>query len=294
MKKFNIKGVEWTYTTGGEGARALLMFHEAVGGAEGVGWLGEAFSSECRTIAPTIADVRRIEEVCDAASAILDREHVGRATVFGGSFGGALAQAFAKRYPRQVERLILLTTCAPDPALGTKHEKQLRVMSRLPFALTRAFVKMDVMRHLDAPVPPEASERVRLVKEHLKNYFDNVLTKDVMLSRMALSVDFCRHEPDAFAVGADWAGRVLIVESKHDNANHEEARARLRAAYPGALVCTFADAGEMIPLLRQDALIEVIRAFMREEYARPEDLEQGCSHHDDEVETASHSTTATT
>ncbi len=53
-KKLNIGEVEWEYTTGGHGgAGALLMFHGAVGGAEGVGWLGDAFADECRTtIAP--------------------------------------------------------------------------------------------------------------------------------------------------------------------------------------------------------------------------------------------------
>ncbi len=282
-KKLNIGGVEWEYTTGGRGAGALLMFHGAVGGAEGVGWLGDAFADECRTtIAPTIAGVRRLDEVCDAVSAILDREHIGRATVFGGSFGGMLAQAFAGRHPRQVERLILLSTGAPNPALGAKNEKLLRVLSHLPFSLTRRLMKMEIMRHLNAPVPPEAVERVRLVKARLRDYFDNVLTKQVLLSRVALSVDFCLHEKHLPAVEADWTGRVLIVESKNDPVIDAAERGRLRAAYPHALVCTFEDAGHMIPLLRQDALIEVMRAFMREEYARPEDLEQQqCSHHDE-------------
>ncbi|MCA1591352.1 MAG: alpha/beta hydrolase [Acidobacteria bacterium] len=170
-KKIAIKGVEWEYTTGGRGERAVLMFHGAVGGAEGVGWLADALSAE-------------------------------------------------------------------------------------------------------------AAERVRLVKERLKDYFDNRLTKDVLLSRVALSVDFCKNESYSPADFENWPGRVLIIESANDPMINAEERRRLREAYPRALVCVFEDAGHLIPLLRLEELVGVIRAFMYEDYARPETIEQ-CSIHEE-------------
>src|SRR5919204_6948126 len=100
-KSLNIRGVEWRYVTGGRGEQAVLMFHGAVGGAETMRWLAESFADEYRTIAPTVADVRTLDEVCDAVSAILDREHVGRAAVFRGPFGGLGAQAFFEPRPPQ-------------------------------------------------------------------------------------------------------------------------------------------------------------------------------------------------
>jgi len=282
-KKLSIKGVEWEYATGGRmGARrAVLMFHGAIGGAEGVAWLADALAGECRTIAPTIAAVRRLDEVCDAASAILDREHVGRAIVFGGSFGGMIAQAFARRYPRQVERLILLSAGLPDPALGARNEKMVRIVSYLPFFLTRELMKLEITRHLDVPdAPPEVSERVRLVKERLKGYFDKQLTREVVLSRMALAADFCRNEFDSHTEFDGRAGRVLIIESTDDPMINAVERRRLREAYPGALVCTFEGAGDMIPILRTDELLGVMTAFVNEDYARPEELEH-CPIHEE-------------
>src|SRR5919205_2438089 len=119
-KSLKIKGVEWHYVTGGRGEQTMLLFHGAVGGAETMRQLAAAFEDEYRTVTPTVADVSTLEEVCDAASAILDREHVGRAVVFGGSFGGLVAQAFFRRRRAQTEDLVLLSTGAANRRLGAR------------------------------------------------------------------------------------------------------------------------------------------------------------------------------
>ena len=156
-KSLNIGGVEWRYVTGGGGEQTVLMFHGAVGGAETMRRLAESFAGEYRTIAPTVADVRTLEEVCDAASAILDREHVARAVVFGGSFGGLVAQAFLKRCPRQVEHLVLLSTGVPNGAAGARTERMMKVLRLFPFSLSRALLKLEISKHLNTPVPPEVA-----------------------------------------------------------------------------------------------------------------------------------------
>src|SRR5215210_6257764 len=159
-KSLNIGGIEWRYVAGGRGEKTLLLFHGAVGGAETLAPLAEAFGDECRTIAPTVADVSTLGEVCDAASAILDREHVGRAVVFGGSFGGLVAQAFFKRRRAQVEDLVLLSTGAPSPAVGARTARMTRVMRLLPFPLMRGMMRLELSKRLDAPVPAEHAPRV--------------------------------------------------------------------------------------------------------------------------------------
>src|SRR5256714_10558281 len=143
-KKLVIRGVEWRYATGGRGEQTVLLFHGAVGGAETMHSLAAALGDEYRTVAPTVADVRTLDEVCDAVSAILDREHVGRAIVFGGSFGGLVAQAFLKRRPRQVEHLILLSTGVPNRKVGARTETMLKLVRMIPFRLTRALLKLEI------------------------------------------------------------------------------------------------------------------------------------------------------
>ena len=70
LKKLSVRGVEWEYATGGRGEQAILLFHGAVGGAETMQWLAESFADEYRTVAPTVADVRRVEDLIDLLLAV--------------------------------------------------------------------------------------------------------------------------------------------------------------------------------------------------------------------------------
>jgi 3-oxoadipate enol-lactonase len=276
-KSLKIKGVEWRYVTGGRGEQTLLLFHGAVGGAETMSWLASAFEDEYRTIAPTVADVTTLDEVCDAASAILDREHVARAVVFGGSFGGLVAQAFFRRRRAQVQDLVLLSTGAPSPAVGARTARVTRLMRLLPFPLMRAMMRLEISRHLDAPVPPEQAARVAEFRQRLEHYFKHTLTKRTLLARVALSVDFNCNESYPPSTDSDWPGRVLIVESDDDPMLPPGERHRLRETYPRALVCTFTGAGHMIPLLRLEELVGVVKAFIKDDYSTPAEVFGECS-----------------
>ncbi len=281
-KSLTISGVEWRYEVGGRGEQAVLMFHGAVGGAETMRALAEAFQGEYRTIVPTVSDVRTLTEVCDAASAILDREHVGRAVVFGGSFGGLVAQAFLRRRPRQVEHLVLLSTGSPNRAVGRRTERLMRVLRPFPFAVLRWLMKAELQKHLGAAgLPPDEAARVEGFRQRLSEYVDTKLTKETLLSRVALAADFNLREPSGPQAVEDWRGRVLIVDSDDDRMVTAEDRRRLREAYPGALSCTFHGAGHLVALLMTEELVEVVKAFLRDEYSSPADIERHeCDPHD--------------
>jgi pimeloyl-ACP methyl ester carboxylesterase len=275
-KSLKIKGVEWHYVTGGRGEQTMLLFHGAVGGAETMRWVASAFEDEYRTITPTVADVSTLEEVCDAASAILDREHVGRAVVFGGSFGGLVAQAFFQRRRAQVQDLVLLSTGAPSPSVGARTAWTTRLMRLVPFPVMRGLMRLEISRHLDAPAPAEHAARIAEFRERLRHYFDHTLTKQTLISRVALSVDFNRNESYAPAAYADWPGRVLVIESDDDPSVPPAERRRLRETYPRALVCTFPGAGHLIPLLRPEELVGVVKAFLAEDYSTPAEIFGEC------------------
>lgn len=272
-KRLAIKGVEWHYATGGRGSETILLLHDAFGGGETMQPLAEALAGEYRVVAPTVADVRTLDEACDALSAVLDREHVARAHVFGCHFGAMIAQAFLKRRWRQVENVVLLGAQAPERAAGERERKTLRMMRLLPFRLTRAQLRLDTLRQLDAPAPPEVSARVSEFKRQLADYFDHALTKETLLARVALGVDFNRGEVYNSDGQEGWAGRALIIESSDDTSTPPDARRRLRETYPRALVCTLAGAGRLTPLLMLEELAEVVRAFLKEDYKSPAELE---------------------
>ena len=282
-KKLTVKGVEWEYVTGGRGPQTLLMFHGAVGGAETMQWLADAFAHEYRTIAPTVAGVRTLEEVCDAASAISTASTSG-APCLRRLVRGLVAQAFLKRAgagraPRPAQH------GRAEPRRGSENAKVMKFMRLIPFPLMRALMKLELGKHLQAPTAsPEHTERVHLFRQRLNDYLDHKLTKQTFLSRIELSIDFNLREsygPDDYA---DWPGRVLLVESNDDPMIPAAERARLKAVYPRALVCTFEGTGHMITLLRQEELVGVVRAFLKEDYGMPPQESEHCPLHVDHQE----------
>ena len=176
-----------------------------------------------------------------------------------------------------MQDLVLLSTGAPSPVIGARTAWMTRLMRLLPFSLMRGLMRMEISRHLDTPVPAEYAARVADFRHRLEHYFEHTLTKRTLLSRVALGVDFNRNERYAPDGSADWPGRVLIIESDDDPMIPAEERRRLRETYPRAFVCTFPGAGHMIPLLRLEELVGVVKAFLKEDYSTPAEIFAECS-----------------
>jgi pimeloyl-ACP methyl ester carboxylesterase len=276
-KSLTIKGVEWRYVTSGRGEKSILLFDSASGGADALRLLAAALEDEYRTITPTLAGVKTLKEVCDAASAILDREHVGRAVVCGGAFGAALAQAFFERRRAQTEDLVLLAPRMPDRKTGERAALAAKVLRLVPFALVRGLMKTAISQHRRADIPAEQAGRVAEFRRRYDEHIERGLTKQTMLTLTSLLADFNLHESYAPAAHAEWPGRVLIIESSDDPAIPAGERRRVRDAYPRALVCTFPDAGHMIPLLRLEELVGVVKAFLKDDYSTPAEIFSECS-----------------
>jgi hypothetical protein len=64
---------------------------------------------------------------------------------------------------------------------------------------------------------------------------------------------------------AGWRGKILIIESIDAPMINEKERERLKATYPEADVYTFEGAGHLIPLLKLDEMLDVIRGFLRKD-----------------------------
>jgi pimeloyl-ACP methyl ester carboxylesterase len=82
---------------------------------------------------------------------------------------------------------------------------------------------------------------------------------------MGLFVEFAKNEAYRPEDRAEWRGEILIIESTDDPMINEKERRRLKAMYPEADVYTFEGTGHLIPLLKRDEMLDVIRGFLKEE-----------------------------
>jgi hypothetical protein len=106
LKHTTVAGVGWDYIASGEGEEALLLLP---GGAM-VGEAGftriPAFEDRYRVIAPSYASVSTAARLLDGLAGVLDAEGVRATHVLGPSYGGLVAQCFARRHPWRVRSLI--------------------------------------------------------------------------------------------------------------------------------------------------------------------------------------------
>jgi pimeloyl-ACP methyl ester carboxylesterase len=246
----------WQYRVFGTGVRAILLLP----GGELVNDLGFEFamamSEDHRIVYPAYPRAASIEELADGLHAILDAEGIGRITVLGASFGGAVAQVFVRRHPDRVSELILSNTGVPLQRLARA--------VRLTYGIAKAIPWKSTSRLLVKPMLKTVNQSV-VDREFWIGYLDELfsrrLTKADILSNMLIQCAY--HSLFHFTPQdlKDWNGRVLIVESDSDIIGPRR-RELLRKTYPGAKVHTFHDAGHAPMFTQFDKYLQVVKDFL--------------------------------
>jgi pimeloyl-ACP methyl ester carboxylesterase len=110
---------------GPDGAPILLLIH-GLAGSSLAEWyrIGPALAEKYRVImvdhrshglAPLARDRFEVDDLADDMAGVLDALGVGLVSVIGYSMGGTIAQAFAHRHPRRVDRLALIASFTHHP-----------------------------------------------------------------------------------------------------------------------------------------------------------------------------------
>jgi pimeloyl-ACP methyl ester carboxylesterase len=249
-------GHAWSYVRAGAVGPAVLLLGGALGRAEFTFGVVAALEDGVRVLAPDYPPAGTLRELTDGLAALLDAEGVRRAHVVGGSFGGVVAQAFARAHPERVASLVLSHTGAPDRAAGRAWA--VRILRLLPGGLLRAILRKRLRGTVSAADP------------FWTRQFDETiaaLAKEDVMSRVALAAEF----------GARYGGTpvplrplypVLIVEADDDPLFTERKRAALHALYPDARTHVFHGTGHAAALLQPTAYADVIRRFVAEAEAQ--------------------------
>lgn len=249
-------GHAWSYVRAGSGGPAMLMLGGALGRAEFAFAVIDALGGSVRVLAPDYPPVPTLRQLTDGLAAMLDAEHIRRAHVVGGSFGGVVAQAFARAHPERVASLVLSHTGAPDRAAG--RGGGVRILRLLPAPLLRALLRRRLRATLTGTDP------------FWMRQFDAIaggLSKQDVLSRVLLAAEFGARYGDA-PVPLRPLYPVLIVEADDDPLFTPKKRAALHAVYPGAAVHVFHGTGHAAAVLRPAEYAAVIRGFVEQAESR--------------------------
>jgi pimeloyl-ACP methyl ester carboxylesterase len=254
-----VDGVRWRYLVGGQGERPHLLPAGGTRVPDMYLLLFEALEPVFRIVAPAYLPVPTMAALVAGVAAVLDAEGIGQADVLGSSFGGFVAQCFVRRHPARVRRLVLANTGVPGssplPGLGLL----VRVFARLPEGLVRRATGWNWRRWFKVP-PGQRAFWLGLLDELLATR----LTKADLVSALEEMQDYATRYRFAPRDLAAWPGRVLLIESAHDEAFPPAARAALRALYPQARVRTFAGGGHAVMVTDPVEHVAAVRAFLEE------------------------------
>jgi len=256
-RELQVAGRRWRYVVGGQGERVLLLLPGSL--VPDLFFVPiEALERDSRVIVPAYAAVPTMAELVTGVAAILDAEGMGRVDVIGSSFGGYVAQCFVRAHPARVDRLILAET-------GVRHfvswAPSISLLARLLRVLPARLVRFLMWRLWSTLFTPPVSQRA-FWRELMQEILTTQLTKANFVSETEVIADFSAHSHFRSGDLAAWPGKILILESEHDEAYRPANRARTRAVYPQARVHTIRNATHSAIATHTEEYIRTMREFL--------------------------------
>ena len=236
------------YIAAGEG-NGLLLLPGATGKAEVLRNHVEYFSRRFRVVASSYPPVRTMSELVEMLCRLLDRERLSRSNIWGGSYGGLVAQAFAVRHPERVIKLVLSHTGPPEPARAVKLERAVRMLRLLPEVVVREVYR----RRMASMLPKRLRARLNT------NIWG--MPKSDILAAIERIADFDTHYKVELAEALQ-SIPVLLVMSEDDVITPLEVRTRMRQLYPNAETFLFHGSGHETPISREAEYFAAVDRFL--------------------------------
>jgi pimeloyl-ACP methyl ester carboxylesterase len=255
---------EWEYISCGQGDQTLLLLPGALSVGESTFPLITTLEKQYRIIAPSYALSLTMKELCHGLAHILESEGLSQAHVFGGSYGGLVAQYFVRQYPDKARSLILSHTFVVTPRLAKPIWLAGKIFPAFPKRMFVSVLKLRLDKMLLSTLRSAGHPEAEFWRAYLDEAIASDLLKEVFIHQNMCLLELARQPqltPDDLR---EWPGRVLIIESDDDPAITARDRALLRRTYPNATVHTFRDAGHASSILKREEVFSIIRSFLND------------------------------
>lgn len=240
----------------GEGPSRLVVLPGIVGSGDALAALAEALVSTHQTAFVTYPRVEGLTALLAWLETLRAHLGGGAVSVYGGSFGGLVAQAWLRQAPAAIGDLVVSGVGPPDAARAARNQRLLPWFARVPMPAWRTVLGLAI--RLSTSRTPDR-DLWRAVYGH---DVAQLAWPDLgWRYRVSIDVDHAG-APDESELRA-WHGRMLVLEGTRDRVARGAQRAALRAVYPRATFHVFEGAGHGMALEQPDAWLRVVEAFLR-------------------------------
>lgn len=253
LHKTLVNSIAWEYLKGGTGDETVLLLVGGLRVADAGFRAILELERDFRVIAPTYPPVETMQALSDGLAGVLAAEEVERVHVLAGSFGGMVAQCFARQHPMLVKTLILSNTAVLDAKAAERYQTELEMIAPVPRELVREGAKE---RFYQMIAPPESEST--FWRAYLDELFSVRLDKTDLLSTYRCLVDFINH----YTLTPVAQPPTLIIESEDDATFSKAQREAVKALYPHAALHSFKNAGHSAATTQRDTYFRVVRDFI--------------------------------
>lgn len=253
LQTSTFKQTEWPYIDTQSDAPPLLILVGGLRMADGAFQAISALEKQFRIIAPSYPPLMTMADMSDGLAHLLQINHLAQVHLLAGSFGGMVAQVFARRYPQHIHKLVLSsTTSSPN---SRAYKRQIRLLRPLPYFLIRSHAQRRLARIM-APPPDQAA----FWEAYIHELFSQRLSKADLLSSFCCMVDFA--ENYAPLPAPIWSGAALLIGAEDDQTFAPASQSELQARFPHAHYHLFAKAGHSPSMTQAATYFELVQNFL--------------------------------
>lgn len=243
------------YRAIGQYGRLLVVLPGLVGPSDVLASLAMELGQSWRCCFVTYPRVPSLTALVEWLEEVRRREGGGVAHVYGGSFGGLVAQAWLRQHPERIGHVVLSGTGPPEPARAAKNARTLPWLRRMPMPVWRLLLRLML-----AASTIRAEDRA-----YWRRYYGQAvaeLTRADIESRYRISIGVDEGGAPDTKTLACWHGRMLVLEGGRDPVARQSVREALRRTYAAATFHTFPEAGHGPALERPDEWLRVVTTFL--------------------------------
>jgi len=247
-KTLHFSNKEWRYHCAGDAPLTLLVLSGSLGASAGTASIISSILPAVRIVMPEYSPVQKASEMLNALDAILDQEKIARFSLCASSFGGLIAQAWARRHPTRISHLILAGATPPNPKRVASHLRSLQILKFVPLWMIHSALSVRLLAMLH-------KEQSLKWKDEYKQLIAR-LTKVDFASRYQIAIDLDQNYHYS-ANDLPESMQILILEGKTDH------RLQLGNLYPHAVTYVFSCAGHSMMITQTVEWVEVVSKFLR-------------------------------
>jgi len=257
--------------SGREEKTALTFLIGTVGVAELWFPYVEAFEKDWRVLLFEYpAECQDNETMIRLMKDLIDYLGIEKLVMVGSSYGGLLAQLFARAYPERTEALALFSTAVPSEASLQALKKRFGIaaapakglMKSLPMGLIRPIMTRASLKQTEGLGTEEAAYLEELYR-YVYRYREK--KREVLMLRLLCDVmDQRAIEPEEMKF---LSGRVLIVLPEEDHIFGPLLQEELAGFYEGAKVHRHMEGGHLLTRVKFSACRDLLQRFLNKNEA---------------------------